>query len=249
MVGPRVAIVEDHALVAETLRLALQQVGVSVRIVEPGPIDPTAGSGGGPADAGSTGGLLRALLADPPDLVLLDLDLGAHGDSTALIAPLVQAGVRVLVVTGSDDRLRIAEALQAGAIGYRSKAAGFDALLEATRAALVTERPLDPALRVELLEELLRHRDHRRRDLAPFEALTAREAETLRALCAGLSVGDIARARVVSEATVRSQVKAVLDKLGVHSQLAAVAAAARAGWPDTSAERPGPPTGLNRVSR
>lgn len=222
MGAPQVVIVEDHALVAETLRRALEQEGVHARVVHPGTdID---------ADVDAEA-VLAELVADGPDLVLLDLDLGPLGDSTGLVEPLTRAGIRVLVVTGSGDRLRIAAALRAGAIGFRSKGDGFDALLEGVRAALSSDRPLDPALRGELLEELLRHHDRRRRDLGPFDALTPREAETLQALCEGRSVAEIARARVVSETTVRSHVKSLLDKLGVHSQLAAVAAAARAGWP------------------
>ena len=92
--------------------------------------------------------------ADPADLVLLDLDLGALGDAPRLIPALVAAGLRVLVVTGSDDRLRIAAALEQGAMGYQLKAPGFDALLATVRRALVAKAPLDAEHRVELLDEL-----------------------------------------------------------------------------------------------
>ena len=64
----------------------------------------------------------------------------------------------------------------------------------------------------------------------PFERLSSRETQVLQALADGRSVAEIARDWVVSEATVRTQVRAVLTKLGVTSQLAAVAAARRAGW-------------------
>ena len=65
---------------------------------------------------------------------------------------------------------------------------------------------------------------------APFERLTDRERHTLLALSTGQSVRDIARLWVVSEATVRTHVRAVLAKLEAPSQLAAVAAALSTGW-------------------
>jgi two-component system, NarL family, nitrate/nitrite response regulator NarL len=58
-----------------------------------------------------------------------------------------------------------------------------------------------------------------------------REAEVLRGLIEGRSVDELAQEAFVSIATVRSQVRAILRKLGVTSQLAAVGLARRAGWP------------------
>jgi DNA-binding NarL/FixJ family response regulator len=89
---------------------------------------------------------------------------------------------------------------------------------------------LHPAERDRLLVRLRSYRAGRRRDLAPFETLTPREQQVLRALSVGLTVPRIAERWVVSEATVRSQVHAVLRKLDVRSQLEAVAAATRVGW-------------------
>ncbi|MEO8887689.1 MAG: LuxR C-terminal-related transcriptional regulator [Jatrophihabitantaceae bacterium] len=210
----RIAIVEDHLLLAHTLRAALERSAVATAVVAPAPMPD----------------LLGALLALRPELVLLDLDLDRFGDSTPLIAPLVEEGIRVLLVTGTNDRLRIARALEQGAIGLQRKASDFTALLTQALAALTTTAPLDPEERVLLLAELSRSRLVQDRELAPFRRLTEREQATLRALSRGLSVNEIAREWVVAEATVRSHVRAVLAKLGVSSQLAAVAAAARTGW-------------------
>ena len=82
------------------------------------------------------GTLLAKLLDSRPRLVLLDLDLGSFGSSLGLIRPLVSDGVVVLLMTGVSDRLRIAEALEQGAIGYQRKGDGFSALLDRTCAAL-----------------------------------------------------------------------------------------------------------------
>jgi len=69
----------------------------------------------------------------------------------------------------------------------------------------------------------------------PFESLSRREGEVLRLLMDGMSVNKIAETSFVSVGTVRTQVKAVLRKLGVSSQVAAVALAYKIGWdqPDT----------------
>jgi DNA-binding NarL/FixJ family response regulator len=209
-----VAIVEDHLLLAETLRAALERTGLRAHVLTPE--QPLL--------------LEQRLLVLRPDLALIDLDLGEFGESTPLIRALVDGGLRVLVVTGSTDRLHIAAALEQGAIGYQQKAAGFDALLRRTLLALGASGPLDPDDRAALLAEFRRHRADRDRAWEPFAALTQRERDTLRALAAGRTVAEIARQWVVSEATVRTHVRALLSKLGVPSQLSAVALALRSGW-------------------
>jgi DNA-binding NarL/FixJ family response regulator len=63
-----------------------------------------------------------------------------------------------------------------------------------------------------------------------FARLTEREQVVLSELIEGHCAEDIAKAAFVSISTVRSQIKSILQKLGVNSQLAAVAMARRAGW-------------------
>ncbi len=208
-------VVDDHLLLVETLLAALRADGVNAVGLRP---DPTTD-------------VLVRLLSTVPDLVLLDLDLGVFGDSTALIRPLTAAGIRVLVVTGLPDRLRIALALEQGAVGYQSKADGFDALLEATHHALSTGRGNIAAGELQALAgELAAARASSSLASAPFRSLTEREQATLRALCNGLTVRDIASAWVVSEATVRSHVQRILFKLAVGSQVQAVVLAVQVGW-------------------
>jgi DNA-binding NarL/FixJ family response regulator len=210
----RVAIVDDHALVAETLAAALPAHGLDALVVT---VRPAAE-------------LADVVLAATPDLVLLDLDLGEYGDSTGIISTLTAAGIRVLTVTGVNNRIRLAQALEAGAIGYLAKSAGFAALVAAAVQAAAATGPIDGAHRLELLSELDADRKSRALADEPFQRLTVREAKTLRALSDGLSVQDIATNWVVSEATVRTHVRGVLTKLGTKSQLAAVAMAGRCGW-------------------
>jgi DNA-binding NarL/FixJ family response regulator len=80
----------------------------------------------------------------------------------------------------------------------------------------------------------------------PFDRLTTREQQVLRALADGRSVTQIATEWFVSESTVRSQVRGVLTKLGAGSQLEAVAQALKAGWLTPTDP---PPSGEPRIPR
>lgn len=210
----RVVIVDDHELLAHTVSLALADVGFATVIVPPGP----------------AAEVLSAIRAQAPNLVLLDLDLGSAGDGTGLIAPLTAHDIRVMVLTGITDRLRLAAALEAGAVAVQGKSASFEALIAAirrvARAEVVEPDPEYPVL----LKELAAHRAEEHLAWAPFEQLTERERETLRALASGLSVSDISARWTVAEATVRSHVRAILYKLDASSQLQAVVRAVHAGW-------------------
>jgi DNA-binding NarL/FixJ family response regulator len=81
-----------------------------------------------------------------------------------------------------------------------------------------------------LLAELRAWRARDRAEHEPYLRLSPRERDVLRALAQGGSVADIAQRAFVSVATVRTQVRAILQKLGVSSQLEAVALAHRLGW-------------------
>jgi two-component system nitrate/nitrite response regulator NarL len=212
----KVLIVEDHELLAGTMALALRQEGLDVH----------AASGPSPAAVVE---LARTLA---PVLVLLDLDLGpAMGSGLDLISPLIDAGGRVVMVTGVADRARLGACLEAGAAGVVSKAAEFSVLIDTVRRAVEGL----PLLREEERQSLLEEARHRRRAdhdrLAPFETLSPREQAVLVRLLAGESAETIAERSFVSLATVRSHIRAILLKLGVKSQLAAVAMARNAGWP------------------
>ena len=215
-----VLVVEDHALLAQTLVLALNAEGCRARV----------------ADLIGPASLLQQVLSLRPGVVLLDLDLGALGDGVALVQPLTELGARVLVVSGTSDQMRLAETVELGAVGFLSKQVPFEQLLS-TVLDVVAQRPvLSTARRYELMAELRRARAAHSKDIAPFQSLTPKERGVLSALAHGHRAETIASTSVVSEATVRSQIRSVLAKLGVNSQLEAVALAWKVGW--FPAERP-----------
>lgn len=209
-------IVDDHELLAESLAWALRAESFEVDVVTPTSFD----------------AILKTVEECEPQVVLLDLELGSGvGSSLPLIGPLRESGALVIVVTGVTDRVRLAECVEAGAAGLLSKASPFDVLAEAVREVAELGTLLTPHRRTDLLAELRAQRTERRRTLEPFTRLTPREQAVLRDLMEGRSAEVIARSSYVSLATVRSQIRAVLQKLAVNSQLAAVAKARQAGWP------------------
>ncbi len=212
---PGVLIVEDHQLLAQSLSYSLAAEGFAVSLAGLETVDSVMQAA---EQAGAT-------------IVLLDLDLGGTvGDGTALIGPLRERGARVLVVTGSADRPRLATCLELGAVGVLSKSTPYETLLAAIMDVAAGRDVTSAAERQALLAELRAWRSAQRARLAPFERLTNRESQVLAALMDGKSCESIATEWFVSEATVRSQIRGVLTKLDAPSQLAAVALAQRMGW-------------------
>ena len=84
--------------------------------------------------------------------------------------------------------------------------------------------------RDELLRLLREHRQQDHQRLAPFEQLSPREQQVLASVMEGLSAEAIAERDYVSLSTTRTQIRSILTKLGVNSQIAAVAMARAAGW-------------------
>ena len=214
----RIVLVEDHELFADSMELSLSIEGYDVRRIQ-------LSKYGNSRDA-----LVTAILRMRPRVVLLDLDLGKFGDGTRLIQPLARARVNVVVITAATDRGRWGEAVLNGARKVLTKARPLQEILATVRRLHQGLPVMDATER----EELLRYWHEQRADLAQLRArvdrLTARECEVLGALMRGQTVREIADASVVSEATVRTQVKSILAKLEVSSQLAAVGLAHQIGW-------------------
>ncbi|WP_198944173.1 LuxR C-terminal-related transcriptional regulator [Streptomyces sp. CB03234] len=231
----RVLVVDDHRIFAESLAAALA--------AEPD-VD-VAAAGSGPA-------ALRCLDRAAAegrrfDVLLVDADLGAaaapavaravpdHGegvvDGISLVTGVREGRpeVRTVVLAEKDDPRRAALALQAGASGWVAKDCSLQRLLTVIRGVLRDETHLPPALLTGVLRELTAARKHRTESERLVESLTPREREVLRCMVAGLGRKAVADRLFLSPHTVRTHMQNVLGKLGVHSTLAAVALARRAG--------------------
>ncbi len=212
--GQRVLLVDDHELLGQILVEALHGEGIEAEACS-----------GPDADA-----VQAAVARFSPTIVFLDLDLGRLGHGQDLIPALVDAGATVLVLTGSRDRLAHAECLAAGAAGILRKSEPFEKVLAAIETVAERGTAMSADERHALLTELRMKKLEERTRLEPFERLTRREREVLRALANGQRAAEIAARSYVSIDTVRSQIRAILVKLNATSQLAAVAMARRSGW-------------------
>jgi DNA-binding NarL/FixJ family response regulator len=211
----RVLIVEDHALVAIGLQLALTARGWDVESTD----GPTA------ADVIEHAQRFQA------QCVLLDIGLGEGvGSGIDLVAPLCATGAEVVMLTAETRRGVLAACLEEGAAGWLGKDTFLDEVVSALNDVLAGTPLIGCAAREVMIDELRIERAGLRKALTPFERLTLREREVLAALVDGLSAEEIAETQFVALTTVRSQIRSVLQKLGVRSQLAAVAHANRVGW-------------------
>jgi two-component system NarL family response regulator len=170
------------------------------------------------AEAGSGAEAVALAAREKPDVCILDLRMPG-GDGVEATRRLVaqDPGARVLILTTYDLEEDIFRALEAGARGYLLKDATSEELLAAVRLIHKGERHLPPAIAARLAERLIR------------TALTPREMDVLRLVARGRSNKEIATAMFVTEETVKTHVKALFLKLGVHDRAEAVTVAAQRG--------------------
>ncbi|MFF1906987.1 LuxR C-terminal-related transcriptional regulator [Kitasatospora sp. NPDC058218] len=147
--------------------------------------------------------------------------------------------LRAIVLATADDPLRAARALHAGATGWVAKESSLARLLAVVRGVLRDETHLPPALLTGVIRELTTARRDRTESERLVDTLTPREKQILRCMVAGLGRQAVAERLYLSPHTVRTHMQNVLGKLGVHSTLAAVAVARRAG---VSPSEPAAPT-------
>ena len=211
-VSPSVLIVDDHELFSASVEMTLCNRGIHA--VRAHSLEPSA--------------VLDQATQLQPSLILLDLDLGrdAEGrprDGVPLARDLTRSGWQVLLVTGSTARERIAEALAAGAAAWLSKSVPFDELIYTILDGFAGRPMMDAKERQELIAEYRALQAQQRATNQKLAQLTKRERQVLDALVAGKRAKVIAEESYVSIATVRSQIRSILAKLNVRSQLEAVA--------------------------
>ncbi|MDY7102644.1 MAG: response regulator transcription factor [Actinomycetota bacterium] len=151
-----------------------------------------------------------------PTVVLMDLHLPVLGGVDATRTIVERDLARVLVVTTYDSDDDVLPAIAAGATGYVLKDAPRDELRRAVRAAAAGESVLSPPIARRLLTRV--------REPAGGP-LSERELEILSLVAAGATNKDVAARLFISEATVKTHLLHVYEKLGVHHRAAAVAVA------------------------
>ncbi|MFF0291728.1 response regulator [Streptomyces sp. NPDC005262] len=195
----RILLCDDHAVVRAGL-LALLGSEPDIEVV-------------GEAGSGEEAVVLAARLT--PDVVLMDLQLGEGVDGVEATRRIAATGVHVLVLTTYDTDADITRAIEAGATGYLLKAERPEELFAAIRSAAQGRTTLSPPVASRVMARMR----------SPLPTLTDRERDILGQLSQGLGNRDIARALFISEATVKTHLGRIYDKLGVDTRAGAVSVA------------------------
>jgi len=210
----RVLVVQDHPLLASAIARVLESED-DMTVV-------------GIARRGAQAAEMAA--SEKPSVVLMDFRLPDSSGPTA--AARIRAAVpEVAIVFHSADESETAllDAIDAGATAYLTKKATADQIVEAVRRASIGEVLIPVALFAKAIarqRKVVTERLAREKLVAEF---TPRELDVLRLLAEGVDTGTVAERLGIASHTVEWHVRHLIEKLGVHSKLQAVIAAARMG--------------------
>jgi DNA-binding NarL/FixJ family response regulator len=203
----RVLIVDDQVLVRAGFKMILQEQA-DIRVV------------GEAGDGEQALGLVRTL---KPDVVLMDIRMpGMDGIEATRRITSERLPSRVVILTTYDLDEYVFDALGAGATGFLLKHVPPEELVHGVRVAADGEALLAPSVTRRLIEEFARRRAPVSPPSAELGSLTEREREVLRLLARGLSNAEIASDLRVGEATIKTHVAHLLDKLELRDRVQAV---------------------------
>jgi DNA-binding NarL/FixJ family response regulator len=178
---------------------------------------------------------IAAVRRTRPDVVLMDIRM-PHTDGITATATLRRLAdpPAVIVLTTFDSDEHVFRALEAGACGFLLKDTSPRDLIHAIRLAHAGDSMLSPRVTRRLINQLTTDypTGRRREALARLDVLTAREREVLTEVGLGHSNAEIATRLHMSEATVKSHVSHLFDKLAVTNRVQVAIAAFRAGLVD-----------------
>jgi DNA-binding NarL/FixJ family response regulator len=209
----RVLLVDDHPLFRDGVRSLLEARGVEVV-----------------GEAGDGQEALEEALRLRPDAILMDIAMPRMDglEATRLIKVRLP-GVKIVILTVSDEERTLFDAIKSGAHGYLLKNLQADEFFDLLSGIERGEAPITRSLASRILEEFARRPPGRPGPGAPDE-LTDREREVLRWVSTGAPNREIAAALHISENTVKFHMKNILDKLHLRNRAEVVAYAARRGW-------------------
>jgi DNA-binding NarL/FixJ family response regulator len=159
-----------------------------------------------------------------PDVLLLDVHL-PDGDGLDLLPEIRKASpeTQVVVLTSYTDEATLMRAIDSGVNGFVSKNSSFAELLSTIRLAAEGEIVMPTSLLMGLILRMPRDRNAAYREEKGWERLTLREREILEQLARGIGGEGIAEQLHIAPLTVRTHIRNLMAKLGVHSRLEAVA--------------------------
>jgi len=165
-----------------------------------------------------------------PDVVLMDIRMPVlDGIEATRRIIRAQPGTRVLILTTFGLDTYVYDALRAGASGFMLKDAPPEEITAAIRIVASGEALLAPAVTRAVIEEFVRQRPPPALDPPPVSDLTPREREVLDLLARGLSNSEICAELVISEATAKTHVARILQKLDLRDRVQTVIYAYESG--------------------
>ena len=198
----RVLIVDDHPLLQEGIAL----------VVDHEPDMQLVGSAATGRDSIEMFGKLK------PSLVLMDLRLPDMSGIDAMIAIRAKAPTaKVIILTTFEGDAEVNRALKAGAAGYLLKTMPRKQIVDSMRLIYAGKRRIDPGIAASLAEHMGQ------------ETLSLREIEILKQVAEGSRNKEIAAHLTLSEETIKSHMKNILEKLGASDRTQAVSIAVRRG--------------------
>lgn len=210
-----VVLVDDHAVVREGLKALLNREA-DIEVV---------------GEIGSAAGVLDLVQEARPEVVVMDLQLGAGQNGVEATRELVKKkpAVKVVILSMYDDEELVFRALEAGAKGYVLKRAGVEELVTAIRLVNSGDACLDPRIARRVIEGLQNRLLFTRAAETAEPELTERETEVLRLAAEGLTNAEIARRLVISVKTVQAHRANIMQKLGLHDRVDLVKYAIKKG--------------------
>jgi DNA-binding NarL/FixJ family response regulator len=207
----RVLVIGGHRMLSDALEVLLAQDGAIEMVGSVGTLEE---------------GLDVCSLREP-DVVVLDTDTSGDGALATRRLRRAAPRVRVLVISEGWNGDQIARLLEAGGSGYLPKTDAGSALAPAIRRVRAGEVVIPSDGMADTVSVLVGSRAARAREDLLLGRLTGRELDVLQSIVRGESTTQIAVSLGISPLTVRTHVRNVLAKLGVHSRLEAMALAAR----------------------
>jgi len=199
--GARVLIVDDHVMLRESMRVALELSGIDVV-----------------GEAGDGNEALRLVEELDPSVVLMDVSLPGGPDGIEVTRRLCARDpeLRIVMVTMHSNSALVARAVRAGACAYLTKDFSMQEVVTAVEKVSAGEVVLSPNLAGSMLRELTAP-DEVRHDL-----ITKREAEALQLVADGYSTGEVASRLLVNDRTVSRDLSSAYGKIDARDRTEAM---------------------------
>jgi len=204
----RVFLLDDHRSILWGLEKLIESATPAMRVV---------------GSATNCGDALKLLAGAAPDVILLDMDLGAENGLDAIPQLMAESAARILILTGLRDKTLLDQAVLAGAYGVVEKEATAETILTAIARVHEGQLWLDRATTGRIFVEFSRAgaasaADPEQQGIA---TLTNREREIIAATVThvGATAKVIAAELLMSEHTLRNHLTSIYDKLGVVNRL------------------------------